>query len=321
MYSMDDSGLSTRELVHLIELAADEANRCGHGNVGLGHLILAFLRDADGAASRALRALGVDLESARASVVAHVQDAGPSGTVVKVDAAARTAVEDAVAIAQGRGTRSAASTDLLASLLRSRDNVVLAVFADTGVAASRLEELAAPEDPIVPLDPDAGRPLSSVDPFPPVHDRQAGLVMDSYRGPQLRVLRNVLPIAQEHRWDNFELTLRALELYDDGFVVTFRLLTLDGRDPRGTPVIRITAVDDAGRQYTKRGGGGSSTISTWQWRGCAHFFPALHAGVQQLRLRAEGLQWHPRLDAPSPEPRRVVTAGWTFAVDLPKDRG
>src|SRR5690348_6785252 len=52
----------------VLDDAAEEARRLNHNYVGTEHELLGLLRDEEGAAGRALRRLGVDLDEARAAV-------------------------------------------------------------------------------------------------------------------------------------------------------------------------------------------------------------------------------------------------------------
>ena len=64
------------EQAHLVlDLARDEAERCGHRYLGPEHVLLGVLAEGQSAAARVLRAHGVDLAAARAEV-RHLADRG-----------------------------------------------------------------------------------------------------------------------------------------------------------------------------------------------------------------------------------------------------
>ena len=84
----------------VLELAADEARRLRHNYIGTEHLLLALLREKDGIAWSVLRALGIELENARAQVTAYLEEkhapeaatptaatSGESGDVAAIGAA------------------------------------------------------------------------------------------------------------------------------------------------------------------------------------------------------------------------------------------
>lgn len=69
------SDRSRRVLVH----ARDEARRHRHGQIGVEHLLLGLLHDADDLAATALGSLGVSLDAARARVPADPSSEPPAG--------------------------------------------------------------------------------------------------------------------------------------------------------------------------------------------------------------------------------------------------
>jgi ATP-dependent Clp protease ATP-binding subunit ClpA len=60
----------------VVVLAQEEAERLGHGHIGTEHLLLALLREGDGLAAKALKALGLSLDAVRQATEAA---AGPGG--------------------------------------------------------------------------------------------------------------------------------------------------------------------------------------------------------------------------------------------------
>ena len=62
----------TPKAKRVLELAADEARRMKHNYIGTEHLLLALLREKDGLGATVLRRLGLDLEKARAEVMAYL---------------------------------------------------------------------------------------------------------------------------------------------------------------------------------------------------------------------------------------------------------
>jgi ATP-dependent Clp protease ATP-binding subunit ClpC len=60
-----------------LELAMEEATDLGHDYIGSEHLLLGLLREGDGVAGQALRALGLEVDTVRKEVVSIL---GPRGT-------------------------------------------------------------------------------------------------------------------------------------------------------------------------------------------------------------------------------------------------
>jgi len=57
-----------------IHLAADEANRMGHGTIATEHLLLGLLREGEGVASSVLGSIGVNLEMLRTKTIQFIQE-------------------------------------------------------------------------------------------------------------------------------------------------------------------------------------------------------------------------------------------------------
>jgi ATP-dependent Clp protease ATP-binding subunit ClpC len=70
----------TDQARQVVVLAQEEARGLGHQHIGTEHLLLGVLREEDGIAARALRALGVQFDRARAHVLELVGPGEPGGT-------------------------------------------------------------------------------------------------------------------------------------------------------------------------------------------------------------------------------------------------
>jgi ATP-dependent Clp protease ATP-binding subunit ClpC len=66
----------TNRAKNALGLAQDEAKAMGHGFIGTEHVLLGLLREGEGVAGRALRALGIELEATRADI-AEIVGRGP----------------------------------------------------------------------------------------------------------------------------------------------------------------------------------------------------------------------------------------------------
>jgi ATP-dependent Clp protease ATP-binding subunit ClpA len=124
----------------LVERAHDQARALGHDFVGTEHLLLAVLRETDGAAPVALRMLGADPEAVSADVLAAVAVGGrvglPSGTkdhvvTCRVDDHALDAI-DALVAAGIRSTRSDAAGWLIRSGIDANREFFAQVYATVG---------------------------------------------------------------------------------------------------------------------------------------------------------------------------------------------
>jgi hypothetical protein len=135
-----------------VRLGRQEARAMGSDVVGSEHLLLGILRSGGHEATRALNALGVTLDDARAAAQptlvdgrAHVEPAGKDG----ISAYARAVLEQSLREAVARGEGYIGVEHLLLALLRE----------DAGGAARTISELG--------IDPDAVRERLTVAPRGP----------------------------------------------------------------------------------------------------------------------------------------------------------
>lgn len=125
----------------VLELAQQEARRYGHNYLGTEHLLLGLIGERDGAAARALAALGVRDEQARGAIEAVV---GRGTGAVKGDLAlvprAKRSLELAVDEARQLKQHYLGTEHLLLGILREGDNVAVGVLAHLGVALPDIYE-------------------------------------------------------------------------------------------------------------------------------------------------------------------------------------
>jgi ATP-dependent Clp protease ATP-binding subunit ClpA len=152
----------TRSARAAVRAAVDEAERRGDARIGTEHLLLGLLHDADGAA---VRAIGVDLDSARRALQAMDVDAlaavgveveavgarplvpAPAHRRRPFTAAARAVMVRTVGQSQRRRARRLESTDLLLALLDCEPREPAAQLlgrlgVDAAVVRSRLSDAA-----------------------------------------------------------------------------------------------------------------------------------------------------------------------------------
>jgi hypothetical protein len=105
------------------------------------------------------------------------------------------------------------------------------------------------------------------------------------RGPiDTNTPNRVVPIAQSHTADDYLFTLMALELSDDGMLLTSRVQG-PRTQQRTVPSLRLAARDDLGNQYIvwpSAGGGDRMTGTRMQWRWFTPIEPALDPNAQAL---------------------------------------
>ncbi len=118
-----------------MQLAQQEARRYGHNYLGTEHLLLGLIGEHDGAAARALTALGVAEEQARGAIelVVGRGDGEAQGEVALVPRA-KHALELAVDEARQLKHHYIGTEHLLLGILREGDNVAVGVLAHLGVA-------------------------------------------------------------------------------------------------------------------------------------------------------------------------------------------
>jgi len=105
----------------VIVLAQEEARLVDHRSVGTEHLLLGLIREANGAAAKALDSLGITLEAARDEVKEATRDSeeAPSGSLPFMREAKRVLIELSPREASQLGHRNIGTEHLLGLLLES----------------------------------------------------------------------------------------------------------------------------------------------------------------------------------------------------------
>jgi ATP-dependent Clp protease ATP-binding subunit ClpA len=114
-------------------LAQGEASRLGHSYLGTGHLLLGLLAEGEGAAARALAALGVELEAARAELARATWPADEAQTPVGLTPRLERALAEAAAQAGRRGPGTIEVGHLLLGLVIEGHNAAVGVLAGLGL--------------------------------------------------------------------------------------------------------------------------------------------------------------------------------------------
>lgn len=138
--------LLTDSARQVIVLAQEEARLLGHDHLGTEHVLLGLIREGDGAASKLLESLGVQLAQARQhAMIVGGPSSGSSGPI-PFSSRAQTALET-MPIGQDRFGKPQVDTEqVLFGLLRGEDNGATRVLADLGVTRSAVLELLLIDD-------------------------------------------------------------------------------------------------------------------------------------------------------------------------------
>lgn len=139
------------------------------------------------------------------------------------------------------------------------------------------------------------------------------------RPPELRELREVIPVAQTQTLGDWSITCLALERYEDGFKVRFRVFR-PGLWPCN-PMLALTVGDERGGAYRPWIGGGNGAAN-WvdcDWRLAHNCAPALDPQARELRVTIAEVQ----LVEPDETQRRLSVTQrypgpWVFTIALPQ---
>ncbi|OLC53403.1 MAG: hypothetical protein AUH85_14265 [Chloroflexi bacterium 13_1_40CM_4_68_4] len=114
----------------VLALSQDEAVRFNHNYIGTEHLLLGLVREGDGAAARALRESGVDLERCRQAVgfIGPRGDSTASPPEITLSPRTRKVFELAVDEADRAGRAKIGSGDLLLGLIREGEGIAMGIL-------------------------------------------------------------------------------------------------------------------------------------------------------------------------------------------------
>ncbi len=147
-----------------------------------------------------------------------------------------------------------------------------------------------------------------------------------WSAPELRELIRVVPIAQSQVHNGVTVMMLALELYVDGFMVTFRVLSDDPWPFRENPEehghleVDLGVTTSSGSEYGGRELGGSFYTGGegWYARFLYQHAPALDVSANWVRIEVPAMRWLKRLpDRPYRATAQEITGPWTFTVALP----
>jgi hypothetical protein len=289
---MGEIGLTPRAK-KVIELAVDEARRLNHQYIGTEHLLLGLVREGEGIAAGVLESLGVSLEKLRAQVIQVLSQSGGARRELSSDQLPpdapdelREAMRDLERSLEEFRTRERALRTRVGELMRDW--------------LSKRREGDAPAPPIAPpapRDPSGWRTGMGVRPPSSAPDPRLVEPLDD--------LLRVIPVAQRQVRGTTSLTFAAVELYGNGSVGTFRLITNAARQP--TPDFAVTATDDRGERYSAimHGGTGGGSAEHHEWRFACRFAPALDETARRLTVTLT-----PLLGG------QDAANDWSFVVDL-----
>ena len=311
----------TESARRVLGYALEESQRLQQNYIGTEHVLLGLLREETGLAGQVLADLGISLAEERPAVARIVRDqavapsAPPEGGLT---ARAKRVIELAVDEARRLGHHHVGTEHLLLGLIRESQGVGAAALKSLGAHLETVREHlqhVLDEPPISPRDALRWQPVSA-GPRVPV---EAVSATDT-KGPALRELRQVIPVAQSRSVAGVALTVLSLESYDDGFIVNLRIIPeSEPSSPRfARPTVNV--VDDVGQRYRVWPGGGYGQGA--QWRLSVHCRPALRASGATfgsvLRLEIPEIRWFER-DGAGGAPGEESQAGpWSFTIALPR---
>ncbi len=292
---MGEIGLTPRAK-KVIELAVDEARRLNHHYIGTEHLLLGLVREGEGIAAGVLEGMGVRLEDLRAQVIQVLSQSGGAMGELSSDQLPHDAPAE---LREAMRELERASEEFRARerALRERIGELMQGWRGAGGAGDTPAPLIAPAAP--------GRPSGW-------QIGVGGRRLPSARDPRLIEplddLTRVIPVAQRQARGTTSLTFVALELYGNGFIGTFRLITRAVRQP--TPEFAVTATDNRGGRYDAimHGGSGGGSAERHEWRFAHRFAPALDEAARRLTVML----------AP-PSRGRSTTDDWSFVLDLAEE--
>jgi ATP-dependent Clp protease ATP-binding subunit ClpC len=131
----------TERARQVVLLAQQEAVSFGHDHIGTEHLLLGLIREEEGIAARALAEAGVELEAARASVVAILGAGDPAASgQIPFTARGKRALELALREALALGHTWIGTEHLLLGLTRAGDGRATEVLTELDVDPGELRE-------------------------------------------------------------------------------------------------------------------------------------------------------------------------------------
>jgi len=289
---MGEIGLTPRAK-KVIELAVDEARRLNHQYIGTEHLLLGLVREGEGIAAGVLESMGVRLGDLRAQVIQILSQSGGAMRELSSDQLPPDAPPELrEALRELERTRGEFHADELA--LRTRIDALMQSWLAKRPEGDNLTPLVAADDS---GDPHRWRVGGGGWPLSSARDPRLVEPLDDLTG--------VIPVAQRQTMGTTSLAFAALELYGNGFVGTFRLITDAPRAPMSNFVVNAT--DDRGGQYDAimHGGSGGGRAGRHEWRFTYRFAPALDGAARQLTVMLA-----------VPSQKGDIADDWSFVVDL-----
>jgi ATP-dependent Clp protease ATP-binding subunit ClpC len=135
----------TERARQVVVLAQDEARMLEHDYIGTEHLLLGLLREERGAAARALDALGITEEAARARVAAVAgRGTGPTTGQIPFTRRAKQVLELALREALALGHNYIGTEHILLGMARENEGVGVQVMRDLGADSERVRRAVTP---------------------------------------------------------------------------------------------------------------------------------------------------------------------------------
>jgi hypothetical protein len=292
----------TPEAQQVMAFAEDEARRFDCPFIGTEHILLGLTRLETGIARPVLANLGVEMSRVRSALEfiigrGLIPPTGPIGLTPR----GRKAVELATDEARRLNQHAIGPEHLLLGLVREGEGIAAGVLESLGVSLDKVRAQVIQQPRSQPVI----RPGIAVPPPDPPLDAPV-------RQP-LGELLGVVPVVVRAERETTMITLLALERYDNGFMVTFRLVSSGAH--RVLPVFAVTGIDDTGQHYEAIlyggvGGGRGPGHYEHEWRFAYRFAPALDSAARLLTVDFAFT------DLSGVTPAEPPPTLWTFAVQL-----
>jgi hypothetical protein len=277
-----DFNLFTERARRVLTLAQEEAQRFNHNYIGTEHLLLGLVREDEGIAARVLRSFWIDLGGVREAVEFII---GRGETMIMGEIGLTPRAKTVLALAVDEARRLShdyiGTEHLLLGIVREGEGIAAGVLESQGVA---LEALRARILQVLSGGPTGDSFLRQPATAAPPPSRPTGGAVPPHE-LYLGTLLQVIPIVQQQERANALLVAIALERYDNGFAIGWRVrLTAGQGEP---PLWECTAEDDRGNRYHSTLHGGSAdggTPDDHAWRFAHLFSPALAADARSLTV-------------------------------------
>jgi ATP-dependent Clp protease ATP-binding subunit ClpA len=124
----------------VLALAQDEAMRFNHNYIGTEHILLGLIREEEGVAARALRALGVELDKARAALgfIVGRGDAATTPSEITLSPRTKKVIELAIDESRKLGSNFVNTEHMLLGLAREGEGIASGILESLGITMDKI---------------------------------------------------------------------------------------------------------------------------------------------------------------------------------------